>query len=628
MRSALGYYFLLIGSFFLPFNAICQNAEQYDSLIKLYQKDTFELDQQFKILYNLSVVSPSISDQFNYSKELLEKANSVNNEEYIILGYLSTGVSYRLKGNLSKAFEYLFKGANLAINNEAYELTLSNLYTEIATCYTLYGDSESALIYGDKTIEIQRKYGQSVELGVGLLNMGYDHYLLEDYQEALNLYLEAKQIFLTEGLTIGLAYVNGNTALVNWKQGQIESAIQRLNDAIESLTALDDRYAVADFHVQLGQIYFEQKQLEKAIAHTNAALELSQSEGLKEQIRDAYQLMYQIQMQLGNFEQALTCQSNYHAYKDSIYNQGTADLLANLNAEFELAQKEAEVELLLEQKRNNQLFTVAIGIALLAVIAVSLLIYFNFRSKSKLNRQLEEQKNNLMTLNETKDKFFSIISHDLRGPVNVISGLTSVIKKDFDDLSDGELREMINHTVHSASHLVKLLDNLLHWALQQRGMLPYDPQQVQLQPVIEEVVDLFEEMAKAKEISIQLQIERPVSLFVDRNALSTIIRNLLNNALKFSNENSTIEVIVKEVSNEQCSISVTDHGIGISREKLDKLFKLSEQNISYGTKGEKGMGLGLQLVYEFVQMNKGSISVHSQMDQGTTFILQFPTFAG
>ena len=176
------------------------------------------------------------------------------------------------------------------------------------------------------------------------------------------------------------------------------------------------------------------------------------------------------------------------------------------------------------------------------------------------------------------------------------------------------------------SGLVKLLDNLLNWALQQRGQFPYLPEKLDARPIFTNAIETFEEMAASKKIELTLEMKSDFYLYIDRNTASAIFRNLINNAIKFTQEGGSVTITAMEEEDTGMSlITVADSGVGMTKERLDGLFKLNEKGSTIGTSGEKGLGLGLQLVLEFVALNKGKIDVTSEVGKGTTFTLRLPT---
>ncbi len=614
---------LIICCAFLVCAAHSQDQNKADSIRNVLENERLRDEQRIEAFYLLSRFSISPDDILQYGNETLELARKTENEEYVIKAYLRIGVAHRLMGNLGKSLEFLIEGANKAAVREDFRPLLGNIYAEISNCYTQNGDSENALLYGSKTIQILRNSGDRQKLALTLLNTGYDYYLIGRYDSAMAYYNESEPILEDIGMTLGLAYIIGNRALVYWKSGETERARVDLKRAIKMLEPLGDRYGMADFYNQLGNIFFEEGNEEEAIENTMIGLEMAKDEGLKEQVRDASYLLFQLYLERGDFEQAIAYQTQHYCYKDSIQNLETTQRLANLRTEFEVGQKQAEVDLLLEQRRSNQIIMITGGIILFIVISLVIIIYSSSKAKIRLNRQLEVQKDDLLKLNQTKDKFFSIISHDLRGPVNMLSGLISVTRYFLDDKKTDQLKDMMDKMEHSVDRLVKLLDNLLHWALQQRGHFPYVPENINLNVMLAEVIDMFKDMAASKKIKLDSRIEEDFVIYADRNTTSTILRNLINNAIKFTPDEGHIKISANRGA-KLGSIHIADDGVGMNNAKLQSLFKLNENLSTRGTSGEAGLGLGLQLVYEFVELNKGKIEVKSQENQGTTFTVQLP----
>ncbi len=616
---------LIISCAFLFVAGIARDQLKADSLRQLLATGGLSKAERLEASYWLATFSSSPEEKLKYGNLTLELAQESNNLEYKIKGNLRLGVANRLLGNLGKSLEHLFAGANQAASQEAFKELLANIYAEISTCYTQNGDSENALLYGSKTIEILRKTDNKQQLALTLLNTGYDYYLIENLDSAMAYYNESEPILQEAGMTLGLAYLVGNRALVFWKQGNIQKAKTDLFQAIGMLTPLGDRYGIADYYNQLGNIFLEEGNEDQAIVYTMNGLEMAKEEGLKEQVRDASFLLFRLYQGKADHAKAIDYLVQHYAYKDSIQNLETTQRLANLRTEFEVGQKQAEVDLLLEQKRSNQIIIITGGIILFIVICLVIIVYSYSKSKNRLNKQLEEQKDSLLKLNNTKDKFFSIISHDLRGPVGMLSGLVSATKYFLDDKKTDQLGEMMDRMESSVDRLVKLLDNLLHWALQQRGHFPYSPERLSLPTVLTDVGEMFKDMAVSKNIKLELQLEDDIQLFTDRNTTSAILRNLINNAIKFTPTGGSIQVVAKKCEESNMGfITVTDNGVGMTAKKLETLFKLNENKSTKGTSGEAGLGLGLQLVYDFVHLNKGAIEVESEPEVGTTFTVRLP----
>lgn len=571
----------------------------------------------------------SIEDRIIISNYLIK--SSKDNIDALSHGYHHLGVTKRQTGDLENALKLLFKAASLSIDGEN-ERVLVATYIEIATCYTANNDSNNALLYNSKAIKILRKTGNRRQLAINLLNTGFDYYLIANLDTALSYYNEAEPIFEEIGLEIGKAYTIGNRALVFWKQGGLETAKKDLFRAIEMLEPLGDQYGMADYYNQLGNIYLEQNQNREAIKYTEIGLEMAKSEDLKEQVRDASLLLSKLYKEQNEFEKSLGYQEQYIAYKDSIQDQETTQRLADLRTDFEVGQKQVEVDLLSVQKRNQKLVSAGLGAILLLTGIFAFITLRNYREKNRINQllesqavQLTEQKVELERLNSTKDKFFSIISHDLRGPVNSFMGVSKLIRYFVESKDTDQLIEIADEMETSVGRLSSLLDNLLSWAMQQQGHFPNVPEKINSTELVAGVLGTFENMASGKKIELKSNIAENIDLWADINMTQTVIRNLVNNALKFTPEGGSVDVTVKAAES-MVEIAIHDTGVGIPSDKLDKLFGLHAKKSTYGTTGEKGLGLGLQLVNEFLETNKGTINVESEEGKGTTFIVRLPRF--
>jgi len=230
----------------------------------------------------------------------------------------------------------------------------------------------------------------------------------------------------------------------------------------------------------------------------------------------------------------------------------------------------------------------------------------------------------LKELNDMKDKFFSIIAHDLRGPIGSFTSFLEFLTDKNHNHSGPEMEGYLNMMKTSSNSTLFLLDNLLYWARSQRGTLPFKPSQQRLCMLIRQNIELYRTTAEKKLIKLTAEVDNDLIAEADPNMLNTIVRNLINNALKFTSSGG--EVIVKAfAADKQIVVSVIDNGIGISAEAIDGLFRLDANPVSIkGTKGEEGSGLGLVLCREFVEKHGGTIHVESVAGQGSTFRFSIP----
>ncbi|GAK51794.1 response regulator receiver sensor signal transduction histidine kinase [Candidatus Moduliflexus flocculans] len=240
---------------------------------------------------------------------------------------------------------------------------------------------------------------------------------------------------------------------------------------------------------------------------------------------------------------------------------------------------------------------------------------------------LQEKHAQLQALNASKDKFFSIISHDLRSPLSaVITGLR-MLTDSKNELSDSEQHEIICDARDTTERLYALLENLLTWSRLQRGLIEFAPRPLDVRPLLEQNVKLFAATAAQKQIAIRQTATEPILIYADRPMIDAVIRNLLSNALKFTAAHGSITLSAAQ-QDDAIEVAIADTGIGMSAETLARLFRLDVRYDQPGTAGEKGTGLGLNVCKEFIEKNGGSISVESVPGAGTTFRMRFPKHCG
>ncbi|MBK7379181.1 MAG: PAS domain S-box protein [Ignavibacteriales bacterium] len=230
---------------------------------------------------------------------------------------------------------------------------------------------------------------------------------------------------------------------------------------------------------------------------------------------------------------------------------------------------------------------------------------------------------NLRLLNASKDKFFSIISHDLRSPFNSLLGLSEYLSESYDELSEDEVKEVLGGLHRSAKNVYNLLTNLLDWARLQTGRLTVNKNIFKIDYPLQNVLNLYAEAIKKKKLNIIKNISVDKSLYADANMIETVLRNLLYNSIKFTPDNGTITISVS-IHSGSAAVSIADTGKGMSAEDLIKLFRLDAQVRGEGTDGERGTGLGLILSKEFVEKNGGKIQVESQLGIGSNFTFTVP----
>ena len=249
----------------------------------------------------------------------------------------------------------------------------------------------------------------------------------------------------------------------------------------------------------------------------------------------------------------------------------------------------------------------------------------------RLKKTLEKLKKANMGLqeaNNTKDKMFSIISHDLLGPIGNIKESLEVLVSGVVKMNEKDMQSFIHSMWGSIGSSYTLLENLLLWARNQQGKMAYKPKYLNLTSLVKVTFNLLAGVAKQKSIELKYNLPDEQMVFADKNAVKTIIRNLVSNAIKFTGEDGVITIGTKEVKDGFLQVSVADTGIGMDKKTRDNLFKKFKNEPRWGTDGERGVGLGLVIAREFVEKNGGTIQANSEEGKGSTFNFTLPLIGG
>lgn len=242
---------------------------------------------------------------------------------------------------------------------------------------------------------------------------------------------------------------------------------------------------------------------------------------------------------------------------------------------------------------------------------------------SKQKEELEIQRRELEALNTTKDKFFAIIAHDLKNPFSTVLGLSELLAREFETFEPDKLKVFIEQIYKYSNNTYNLLENLLQWSMLQTGRMPLRPKLISFNEIITENVELLRGNANQKGIKVYISTIDETFVYVDLNMITTVVRNLLTNAIKFTPLNGEINI---NVVNDGLflKVLVKDNGVGISEHDQINLFKIDSNPTTIGTSQEKGTGLGLILCKDFVERNGGAIWVESQLDKGSSFFFTIP----
>jgi signal transduction histidine kinase len=345
--------------------------------------------------------------------------------------------------------------------------------------------------------------------------------------------------------------------------------------------------------------------------------------------------MYKYYYLIGDKSKAIEPLKKLIEIEDSLDIQNIKYRLNKMKAQESISRKDYQIQLLEKDKELLGRERLILFILVSIVIVLSILLYARFRYKAKTNKQLESKNKDLQLLNtaleeskieltdtnNAKDKMFSIIAHDLRNPVGSLKLMSGMLVEEYHSFSEEERIDFLNSLKDSTDKVYNLMENLLTWSRSQRGKIECHPMQTNMFRLVENVKDSLKNNADSKNITVYNLVKTELEMIIDPNLTATIIRNLLSNSIKFSEDNTDITIESKTSHNECTEIILRDQGIGMSDSQMQQLFALDSNNTTRGTKGEEGTGLGLLLCKEFAELQGGNIRVESKQGVGSTFYL-------
>jgi len=316
---------------------------------------------------------------------------------------------------------------------------------------------------------------------------------------------------------------------------------------------------------------------------------------------------------------------------DSVAKEEKSSQIKNLQILYETREIERENAALKMKLNFNKLLVSAFAVIIILIGMLLLILESKKNQQIRLNKllnqkneEISEQRDRLDELNQTKNKLFSIIAHDLRGPIGSAYTFLELLTTHESEFTKEELLDNLILIKESSNATYKLLENLLTWARAQKGEIVFNPIKNNLFKLVESDIDLFISNAETKKIRVLNEIDADLTFQFDQEMINTVMRNLINNAIKYTNEGGIITISVKELDDTN-EISVTDNGIGMDSDTIELLFITDlKRNRREGTKGEKGTGLGLILCKEFVWKHQGTIWAESEPGKGSTFKFTLP----
>ncbi len=531
------------------------------------------------------------------------------------------GAAQITKGEIDHSIENFIQAERIA-NNLGNKHLIIDATNYLGISYYLLDNFNEAISFSERAIKLSTEINY-VE-GIAL---GYEHIAIvkikqEKYKEAL--LLNAKALSLRQEIddlqSVSALYYN--YSVIYSRLGDFDKAIEYTKKSIELRKSYRNINGVGSNYMTLGNIYLRSNKTDSALVYLKKAYDIKIGTGDNRAITSIVKSLAEVYEKKNDFKNAHKYLREYKTYSDSLFGEDSRRISSKILAQRELVRKEDEIKHLqainsYQSKIQNFLLII---ITLSILLAIAFIVLYVINRKAKNNLFLKNQE--LTNLNSDKEKFFRIITHDLRSPFHPLIGYTDMIINNVDSLSLDEIKNYTIDINKSAKQIYNLMDNLLHWLSLNTNKMDYKPVKFDLNEELNNTLKLLLNNFKSKGLVLENKISDETFVFADRRMVGIILRNIISNAIKFSKKGGNISLSSFK-TNKLIKISIKDGGVGIPANQLSALFTTGMKSTK-GTNNESGTGLGLLLCKEMLERNGGSISIESEFEVGTIVSFELP----
>ncbi|MEQ9403449.1 MAG: tetratricopeptide repeat protein [Cyclobacteriaceae bacterium] len=592
-----------------------------------------EIELKAIILATISVTKRENGIGDNGIKEILEAIEinkQLDHQGRLASNYNNLGSAYESIGQYDKAVDFLTQSLQIKTeqgNMGSAASTMSNL----SLVYEQIGNLDKAIEYLEKALEIvgpesRRARGMYHNMGLMLMRKG-------NYPESRSYFFKALEGVDKNENERSYSSGYGNIGITYLREGQLDSALVYTLESLQLKQKIGQRAQLSHPALTLAEIYLDKGQFSNARKYASLADEVVKENPSLEREAEVMKILARIEMKAGNFELANQHLLTYFDLDDSLKSKAVLDAAEEAEARFQNQLKEQENEFLRNDGENKEQIirnqNIIIGgaiIILILLISIALLLRKQLRERKNLMKEIERQAEKLRELDKAKTRFFANISHDLRSPLTLILGALDTINGRDADILDQESRELLDVGYKNGKRLLYLADEIMDLTRLEEGKVQLDFQVVKIVPYLRLLTKMFSSAADIKliELKFSSKLDEETIIGLDPHQFEKIIYNLLSNAIKFTPEEGSVKIMIEKASgSEALKIIISDSGSGIPEESIHHVFDRYYQAGSEEFKSQAGVGIGLALVKELVELHSGSIHVESS-EEGTRFIITLP----
>jgi signal transduction histidine kinase len=562
-------------------------------------------------------------------KEAESLAYKTGAKKELAIAFGSIANVYLNLSDFHKALYYSMKATSASEEIGYKQGTVSALVSTARIQRNLM-EYEKALANYQKAMAISEELGDKQNVAWILNNTATVHWNLKQYQKALDIYFRALKTMTEVKSEMGHALVANNIASVYSEIGKYNQALEYDLKSLEIYEKSGNNVYTAYSLKNIGRDYGNLKDYARGLRYLGKSFEMAAQMGIKDLIKAIYEEYTRLYESMGNFRLSLFYYKKLKETDDEILNQDRNQRIAHLEVVYDVEKKQKENQLLKEKNRiqaldlsHQKLLGNFLIVVTLLLVIIAMITYNRYRIKKKNALILKVSEEKLKKMNDTKDKLFTIIAHDLGNPLNSLLLNSGHLHRSLRLLGEKDIEASIQDIYRQTQGLSTLLENLLQWAMVQTGRIERCPEILDIRNIVDETIHLAKYTAQKKEITLLSNVLEDTLAWADKHMIKTVLRNLVSNALKYTRPGGEVVVSSRE-KDEFVEITVSDNGVGMDEEKRKLLLSGEIQKSTRGTIDEKGTGLGLILCKEFVESNGGEIQVQSWLNQGSHFTFSVP----
>lgn len=578
--------------------------------------------------------------------KVLDLRKKIDDQRGIATTLINLGNVYKVQGNFDVALDMYLQAITISdtigfLEGKAWT------YYNVAVLYKIMQEYDRALEYIQQAIDIYEKLSENMKgIALCLNEFGTIYNAKGESEKSLDYHQRALTIYRNLHDSYGIARTYTDIGNFYFSHNENHKALEYYDKSFSLRQKINDSLGRIQTLQAIARTNFAMGQYDLALKNYQQAQEMARKADMLSTMETNYEGMARAYAAKEDFKTAYSFYREFTNIKDSLFSSRVTSRISDLQVKYqtersrrenEMLRKDNEIQELMLIKANYQRYV--LSMVVVVVLIFLLFLFVRYRSGKKMNVRLQEQKDQLSQaleqlrqreeeleeLNATKDRFFSIVSHDLRGPLGGFYRLTETMVREIQNLSQQEIKEAMTGVHQSAEHMYKLLENLLEWSRLQLGKVELQQDTFDLSEALSGILELMKSQTSQKNIHLDLHPPtQPVTVCADINMLGTIVRNLVSNAIKFTPRGGEVDISIDKKDENFARVTITDNGVGMDRATLSSLFHIGNPKRQSGTENEQGTGLGLILCKELVEKHGGIISADSSPNKGSTFQFTLP----